>query len=123
VVGILDAKYKPLFPSPWNRRGPQREDLYQLASYLSRFNTAKCGILAYPADPNRPGAPWAEVLATSRFGLNSMGCFSGGNEDEVAGYRGNGSMVMLRGKYPKGVQVMELPLPARMILSPRHRCT
>jgi len=59
--GILDAKYKSLWPTRWNPNGPQREDLYQLAAYLSRFGTAGWGLLAYPADLNRPGLSPAEV--------------------------------------------------------------
>lgn len=61
TVGIIDAKYKSLWPTRWHPSGPQREDLYQLTAYLSRFTTADCGILAYPADPERPAAPPVEV--------------------------------------------------------------
>jgi 5-methylcytosine-specific restriction enzyme subunit McrC len=59
VLAILDAKYKSLWPTPWNKKGPQREDLYQLAAYLSRFEGA-CGVLAYPVNPNKSGRPWGE---------------------------------------------------------------
>src|SRR5262249_44177452 len=60
-VGVLDAKYKQLWPSAWNPNGPQREDLYRLAAYLSRYPESGLGILAYPADPDRPGIPPAET--------------------------------------------------------------
>ena len=59
--GVLDAKYKSLWPGLWNRHGPQREDLYQMAAYLSRHSSAGWGVLAYPADPARPGRPPAEA--------------------------------------------------------------
>lgn len=59
-VGVLDAKYKQLWPTVWNPNGPQREDLYQMAAYLSRHSTAGWGILAYPANPDRPGVPPVE---------------------------------------------------------------
>lgn len=59
-VGVLDAKYKQLWPSAWNPNGPQREDLYQLAAYLSRYAESGWGILAYPADSDRPGVAPAE---------------------------------------------------------------
>jgi 5-methylcytosine-specific restriction enzyme subunit McrC len=61
VLGILDAKYKSLWPTRWNPHGPQRDDLYQLASYLSRYTTAGWGVLAYPADPDKAGTPPVEL--------------------------------------------------------------
>ena len=62
VVGVLDAKYKDLWPRPpWHPQGPQREDLYQMAAYLSRQLAAGWGVLAYPADPMRPGTPPVET--------------------------------------------------------------
>jgi 5-methylcytosine-specific restriction enzyme subunit McrC len=60
VLGILDAKYKPLWPTRWHPQGPQREDLYQLTAYMSGFAGEAWGVLAYPADPKWPGTPWAE---------------------------------------------------------------
>ena len=62
VLGILDAKYKSLWPTRWHPQGPQREDLYQLTAYLSGFAGEAWGVLAYPADPERPGTPWVEKL-------------------------------------------------------------
>lgn len=46
---IIDAKYKPLN----DRRGVDREDLYQLNSYLTAHN-AELGILAYPVLDQQP---------------------------------------------------------------------
>jgi 5-methylcytosine-specific restriction enzyme subunit McrC len=62
VVGVLDAKYKSLWPSESARQGPQREDLYQLASYLTAegLDDQAWGVLAYPIEADRPGVPWAE---------------------------------------------------------------
>ena len=44
TIGVIDAKYKSI------ERGPKREDLYQLTSYLSRYGNQNktWGILAYP---------------------------------------------------------------------------
>ncbi len=46
---IIDAKYKPLN----DRRGVDREDLYQLNTYLTAHNT-ELGALAYPALDRQP---------------------------------------------------------------------
>lgn len=46
VVGVLDAKYKQLHPTPLSPTGPQREDLYQLAAYLARFGAEPSGVWA-----------------------------------------------------------------------------
>lgn len=50
-VLIVDAKYKSLRPR-WDRpRGVEREDLYQMGAYLSRFASAGGeALLVYPAD-------------------------------------------------------------------------
>lgn len=50
-VLIVDAKYKSLRPR-WNRpRGVEREDLYQIGAYLSRFaSEGGEALLVYPAD-------------------------------------------------------------------------
>lgn len=67
VQGVVDAKYKSLHPSAGAPNGPQREDLYQMAAYLGRFNPAagrmSWGILAYPLDPARPSIPEAEQFS------------------------------------------------------------
>lgn len=55
VRAILDAKYKRLRGFETGGYGPQREDLYQMSAYLSRYgrtNGACCAVLAYPEDPD-----------------------------------------------------------------------
>lgn len=63
--GVVDAKYKSLHPSANSPNGPQREDLYQMAAYLGRFQApigmTTWGLLAYPFDPSRPVMPNAEL--------------------------------------------------------------
>ncbi|MBV5336682.1 MAG: hypothetical protein J0653_01345, partial [Deltaproteobacteria bacterium] len=44
TFAVVDAKYKRLMPTKWNR-APQREDMYQLAAYLGRFGALKGNIL------------------------------------------------------------------------------
>jgi 5-methylcytosine-specific restriction enzyme subunit McrC len=61
AAGVVDAKYKSPWPTSWNRNGPQREDLYQMAAYLSRYSDAGWGVLAYPADPDRADMPPVEA--------------------------------------------------------------
>lgn len=55
IKGVVDAKYKSIFPSQTAPDGPQREDLYQMAAYLGRFKSQEdgftWGLLAYPQDP------------------------------------------------------------------------
>ena len=63
IKAVVDAKYKSLYTS-----GPQREDLYQMAAYLNRFQAqderTSLGILAYPLDPSKPDEmPEAEKLS------------------------------------------------------------
>ncbi len=60
-IGVLDAKYKHLWPSISNPHGPKRDDLYQMAAYLSRYLESGWGILAYPFDPERAGVPPAQM--------------------------------------------------------------
>jgi 5-methylcytosine-specific restriction enzyme subunit McrC len=53
LVGLADAKYKTTTPSARNRAGVAREDLYQIASYLSGFGDPESrldGFLIYPSD-------------------------------------------------------------------------
>ena len=64
VVGIVDAKYKRLWPTINAPQGPQREDLYQLTAYLSRFGQSDrsvWGALVYPEEQDRSGRPCAEI--------------------------------------------------------------
>jgi 5-methylcytosine-specific restriction enzyme subunit McrC len=64
IRGVVDAKYKSLHPSASSPNGPQRDDLYQMATYLGRFQSpagmVTWGLLAYPFDPSKPGTPNAE---------------------------------------------------------------
>jgi 5-methylcytosine-specific restriction enzyme subunit McrC len=71
VRAVLDAKYKPLaFRRPDRIDGVDRADLYQLASYLSRYDSGghSVGALLYPAalvpEGQKParaqeGSPWS----------------------------------------------------------------
>lgn len=67
---VLDAKYKPLA----HPRGVDREDLYQLASYLGSFpaDPPPKGALGYTQFPDQQGAARAEALGPWRL--------PGGNE-------------------------------------------
>lgn len=59
----MDAKYKRLHPTTAAPNGPQREDLYQVTAYLSRFTqvaSPSWGALIYPLDPEKPTTPAAE---------------------------------------------------------------
>jgi len=64
IKGVVDAKYKSLHPSASSPNGAQRDDLYQMAAYLGRFQapvgTETWGLLAYPFDPSKPDTPNAE---------------------------------------------------------------
>lgn len=75
-VGVLDAKYKQIWPTNWSPNGPQREDLYQLAAYLSRYSEVGWGILAYPADPYRPGVSPVEKRNPWRLKGGQQVCFT-----------------------------------------------
>lgn len=65
LQGVVDAKYKSLHPSVGSPNGPQRDDLYQMAAYLGRFQAPagimSWGVLAYPFDPSKTGIPPAEL--------------------------------------------------------------
>ena len=60
---IADAKYTShCTPSATAPNGPQRDDLYQMAAYLSRFNIPpddKSWCNLYPARPSTPQAEQA----------------------------------------------------------------
>jgi 5-methylcytosine-specific restriction enzyme subunit McrC len=64
IEGVVDAKYKSLHPSAYAPNGPQRDDLYQMAAYLGRFQAppgkVTWGLLAYPFDPAKPDIAPAE---------------------------------------------------------------
>lgn len=69
-VAVVDAKYKRLEPRASAPHGPQREDLYQVTSYLGRYGRDVgeiVGALAYPQDPSSPAAPPAEERSPWRL--------------------------------------------------------
>ena len=69
-VLVVDAKYKSLRPRMDRSRGVAREDLYQVAAYISRFGRAAGeALLVYP-DDGAPSPP--EVVADGPW------CFDGG---------------------------------------------
>lgn len=75
-LGVADAKYKTTRLSANNLTGVLREDLYQLASYLSGFGDADRqldGFLIYPDDPDGevirrlyPKSPWKMISSSRR---------------------------------------------------------
>lgn len=71
IRGVVDAKYKTLHPSASSPNGPQRDDLYQMAAYLGRFQAPAgvmtWGILAYPRDPTKFEVPPAEQASPWRL--------------------------------------------------------
>jgi 5-methylcytosine-specific restriction enzyme subunit McrC len=64
IKGVVDAKYKSLHPSAISPNGPQRDDLYQMAAYLGRFQAPTglitSGLLVYPFNPLKPDLPHVE---------------------------------------------------------------
>ena len=51
AVAVVDAKYKRLTPTAAAPYGPQRDDLYQLTSYVVRYGQVSAtlqGALVYP---------------------------------------------------------------------------
>ncbi|QXL85241.1 McrC family protein [Comamonas sp. NLF-1-9] len=75
VRGIVDAKYKSLHPSASSQSGPQRNDLYQMVTYLASFqphsDRAAWGLLVYPFDPKKPDMPNAEQKSPWSLGENT----------------------------------------------------
>jgi len=64
IIGIVDAKYKSLWPTAAAPNGPRREDLYQVTAYLTRYgrqNARPWGALIYPEDSTEFGVSPAEV--------------------------------------------------------------
>jgi 5-methylcytosine-specific restriction enzyme subunit McrC len=70
ALAIVDAKYKSLRPNWVSPQGVQREDLYQMASYLAGFSDAspKLGALVYPSDLECPTGLPAERRNPWRLG-------------------------------------------------------
>ncbi|WP_020663163.1 5-methylcytosine restriction system specificity protein McrC [Amycolatopsis benzoatilytica] len=80
-TAIIDAKYKPLN----DRRGVDREDLYQLNAYLAAHN-AEFGALAYPALDRQPPpaiqqrnpwlAPQNRVMCFTQLSIAESSCIT-----------------------------------------------
>ena len=90
VVVVADAKYKRLVDHwPDRPRGVDRADLYQLASYLSRFGADgnADGFLLYPEDPEQHDLATAERSGPWRASAGNVVRFARlplGPEDAVA---------------------------------------
>lgn len=66
---VVDAKYKSLRSTRYRPSGVEREDLYQMAAYLSRFTgEGGAGLLIYPADTSQ--AP-PDVVANGPWSLGA----------------------------------------------------
>ncbi len=80
IKGVVDAKYKSLHPSASAPNGPQRDDLYQMAAYLGRFQAPAglltWGLLAYPFDPSKPDTPRVEVDSPWSLGAGKKVVFA-----------------------------------------------
>lgn len=82
---IIDAKYKPLAGA----RGVDREDLYQLSTYLMAARPGRpAGMLAYPELPDAGGPSWQEAAGPwttpdghevhfVRLPIDEEGCIAG----------------------------------------------
>jgi len=82
VVAVIDAKYKRLVDSRERPRGVDRSDLYQLATYASRFRPSRFAALLYPetdeltSTAERLG-PWRnddQTFLFRRMPTNSAAC-------------------------------------------------
>lgn len=82
-VCIVDAKYKRTSRSAANPHGVHREDLYQMAAYLSAFGHLEHtmnGFLVYPGDPDgtilthyAPRNPWSfEAIPNRKLNFVSL---------------------------------------------------
>lgn len=88
---ILDAKYKLTTPSPERPQGILREDLYQMAGYLSVAADADArldGGLIYPASDSiqalaRRG-PFRLVRSDARFGFFGLDCANGAESADLS---------------------------------------
>lgn len=76
LVSVIDAKYKHLRGSQHRPSGVDRGDLYQLTSYLSRYDASgeATGMLMYPLDPELQtrstaelGNPWSDESGRSVY--------------------------------------------------------
>ncbi len=86
LVGILDAKYKTTTPTPERPHGILREDLYQLAAYLSAYGQPTellNGGLVYPAAQDTPNiaalqakSPWRFSALVHRLWFFGLSCQS-----------------------------------------------
>lgn len=74
LIAIIDAKYKHLRNTETRPTGVDRGDLYQLTSYLSRFDPygKAVGMLLYPFDP--------ELEVTSTAELGNPWCSEAGSQ-------------------------------------------
>lgn len=95
VRGVVDAKYKSIHPSANVPQGPQREDLYQMTAYLSRFAPASglptWGLLAYPEDPDRLNVSPAELCSPWSLDKGKkiiFAAFPHKSEDAIRKFRG-----------------------------------
>jgi 5-methylcytosine-specific restriction enzyme subunit McrC len=86
---ILDAKYKVTTPGPGRREGVLREDLYQMAAYLSVATTpggVLDGALAYPASQAvsslEQRGPFRLARSDARFHFLGLACDE--TDDSVA---------------------------------------
>jgi hypothetical protein len=80
-VALIDAKYKSTTPAPDRPYGVVREDLYQLAAYLTAFGSPEHNIpaaLVYPVGTDsqrlealQAASPWR--LCASRSTISFMG--------------------------------------------------
>jgi 5-methylcytosine-specific restriction enzyme subunit McrC len=83
---ILDAKYKSTAPSPSRPQGVLREDLYQMAAYLS-IEAAPPGTLdgglVYPSSPAiwslESRSPFRVQRSNARFFFFGLNCFDSSN--------------------------------------------
>lgn len=59
---VADAKYKSAHPRASRPTGVEREDLYQMRAYVSRWSGASAGMLIYPSEGAEPpvvtDGPW-----------------------------------------------------------------
>lgn len=101
-LGIVDAKYKTTRINSNNSTGVLRDDLYQLAAYLSGFgdsDTQLDGFLIYPDDPDgevsrrlHPKSPW-KMTSISRRSLWFLAADGGFDVDGASTTEGERAIV------------------------------